>query len=167
MRRVICFAVLAALAGVTGLLPFSPTEAADLIVVQTLVVCEDADGRVRVYGPDGLSGAGAQISDAIDELAGRVPGQLFLGACEQLVFAGGSTDALADAAHGDTLRPAVRVYLSAEPACGLAEQEEALTKYLNAHPGPVRLSDVRAALYERRQLALPRLVLEEGAYEVL
>ncbi len=167
MHRVIWFAVLAALAGLCGWLPFSPTDAVELVVVETLVVSEDANGRVTLYGPDGLTGSGAGFDDAAADLAAHAPGQLFLGAAEHLVFAGSAVDSLAEAAHGDTLRPAVRVYVCSEPAEVLVEQEKEVTQYLSAHPGGVRLSDVRAALYERTRIELPQLQGKEGAYETV
>lgn len=167
MQRVILFVVLAAFAGLTGLLPFSPSDAAKLVVVETLVVSQDAYGRVTLYGPDGLTGTGTDFDDAVAELAAHAPGQLFLGAAEHLVFAGGAIDSLAGAAHGDTLRPAVRVYVSAEPAEVLVDKEKEVTKYLSAHPGAVRLSDVRAALYERTRIVLPQLLGKEGSYETV
>ncbi len=167
MKRLTIFCILAALAGLFGLLPFTPSDAAELVVVQTLVVAEDAAGRVTLFAADGLTGEGADFEAAAEDLAARAPGELFLGAVEHLILTGTSADCLADAAHGDTLRPAVRVYTSELPAQRLAEDSETLTSFLNAHPGGVRLSDVRAALYEGAGVNIPHLNGEEGSYETL
>lgn len=161
MYLLIAFAVLA------GGLPFEEADTADLVVVRMLAVSEDAYGRVTLCGPDGLRGEGGDFAAAVESLAAHAPGTLFLGACEHLVLTGSSADCLADCAAGGGLRPAVRVYFTDMEQSELARQLETLTEYLSAHPGDVRLSDVRAALYEGTRLDIPRLQGEEGAYETV
>ncbi len=167
MKRLIVFAVLAAAAGLSGLLPFRPSDAAELVVVQTLIAETDADGAVTLYGPDGLSGTGQDLNAAAQALGAHAPGELFLGAVEHLILVSASADRLAEAASGGLLRPAVRVYASSLSAQALAEDIDTLTDFLSAHPGGVRLSDVRAALREGTGVELPWLLGKEGGYETV
>lgn len=141
---------LGVVAAALGWLPFAPTDAAELVVVQTLALRE-ADGQVTLTAPDGLCGSGADFAAAADDLAAHAPGELFFGAVEQLIVAGTPGAALADAARSNLLRPTVCVY------AGEAEPTEELTALLRAHPGDVCLNDLRAALYGGGAVALPQL----------
>lgn len=163
MKKLALFALAALAAGLFGWLPFRAVDCSELVVVQVLAVAPAEDG-VTVFAPDGLSGTGDSLTAALSDLAAHAPGTLFLGAAEHLIVSDGAAAAIADAARADDLRPAVRLYATALDAGALMEDAAGLTAYLRAHPGTVRLGDVRAARYDGTAVHLPALRKETGGY---
>lgn len=144
--------------------PLRGSDCAQLVVVQVLAVARGADGVVAVWAPGGLSGRGADFDAALSDLAAHAPGTLFLGAAEHVILAPGGAGALAQLARSDALRPAVRLYVTAEEPEELLEDAQTLAECLRAHPGTVRLTRVRAAALEGGAVRIPALVREGGGY---
>lgn len=165
MKRLAVFALAVLALGMAGALPFETVDCSGLVVVQVLAVGRGADGAVTVYAPDGLRGEGAAFDDALDDLAAHAPGTLFLGAAEHLILADAA--AASSIARSGALRPAVRLYASRLAPETLMEDAQALGEFLAAHPGAVRLGDLRAALYEGAAVRLPALRREAGGYETV
>jgi hypothetical protein len=74
------------LAGYFDLLPFKSMDAGDLLVVETLLIEDDA-GEVHLYAMD-LEGIGTNVGAAADHMAENAPGQLFLRQTKRLIFCG-------------------------------------------------------------------------------
>ncbi len=164
MKKPVMFLLAALLCGLFGWLPFEAVDASELTVVQVLAVAADENG-VTVYAPEGIAGAGADFDAAVEDLASHAPGRLFLGAAEHVILTDGAANAASGIARSGALRPAVRLYASGEDAGALMEDAEALAEFLTAHPGEVRLADVRRALYGGAGVTLPNLTKGDGGYE--
>lgn len=164
MKKAAVFLLAALLCGLFGGLPFEAVDASELTVVQVLAVSADERG-VTVFAPEGISGAGADFDAAVGDLAAHAPGKLFLGAAEHVILTDGAAGAASGIARSGALRPAVRLYSSGEDAGALMGDAQALTEFLGAHPGKIRLADVRRALYDGAGVILPRLEKGEGGYE--
>jgi hypothetical protein len=74
------------LAGYFDLLPFQSEDAGELLVVETLLIQEEA-GEVHLYGLD-LEGTGVDVAAAAENMAENAPGQLFLRQTKRLIFCG-------------------------------------------------------------------------------
>ena len=164
MKKAAVFLLAALCCGLFGWLPFEAVDASELTVVQVLAVSAGENG-VTVYAPEGISGTGADFDAAVKNLAAHAPGKLFLGAAEHVILTNGAANAASGIARSGALRPAVRLYASGADAGALMDDAEALTAFLTAHPGEIRLADVRRALYDGAGVTLPRLKKGEGGYE--
>ncbi len=149
------FALAAALLlGAFGLWPFHGQDPAQLAPVQTLVVAQ-AGEKVCVFTDNGLSGCGENYHQAMEQLEACAPGKAFFGTCSSVVLCG-SGALLRQLAADSRLRPAAAVYAAQSvPEAGL------LTELLKAHPGSVRLADVRQGAGE-----LPQLRYEDTGWRV-
>lgn len=67
-----------------GLRPFQSRDAAELYVIETLIVDADKE-EIRFYTADGV-GAGKDGAEAISALAQQVPGELFLRQVKRVVL---------------------------------------------------------------------------------
>jgi hypothetical protein len=86
--------MLVLLAGYLDLLPFQSEDAGELLVVETLLIQEEA-GEVHLYGLD-LEGTGRDVAAAAENMAENAPGQLFLRQTKRLIFCGDTQPDLLD-----------------------------------------------------------------------
>lgn len=160
MKRILLFAAAVALAGIAGLLPFEQRDVGDLLPVRALVVSRE--GRTLVLdGGKGLCGRGETWDAAMDDLRASAAGDPFFGCTGEVIFGTDAAEAMQEAARDGALRPAARVYLTADEP----DPEEA-ADFLDAHPGKVTLQELRAAALEGRKTAPPLLICENGRYEL-
>lgn len=155
-KRIGILAFLAAVAGMTALLPFESSDVAQLVPVEALVVSMD-QGEVVLDG-GACQGRGETWDAAWQDLKRGAEGNVFLGTAEQVILTGAAVDLLPQAAWCEELRPAAVICVSPGPA---PEPEEAAA-YLSAHNGGVTLQQVRAALLQEQPVELPVLVETEG-----
>jgi hypothetical protein len=116
------------LAGYFDLLPFKSTDAGDLLVVETLLIEDDA-GEVHLYAMD-LEDTGTDVGVAADHMAENAPGQLFLRQTKRLIFCGDTKPDLLGLP--EELPMGAVVYADPREAQELLEQMETLEAMLEA-----------------------------------
>lgn len=134
-----------------GLYPFSGQKLADLQPVQVLTVQQLPYG-VAVQTDNGLAGLGENYDEAMTRLEQTAPGKAFFASCSAVILCGGeqSLDAVL---HDERLRPAAAVY-----AAAYAPSAAQVQPVLAAHPGSVRIADLK-----RGERELPQLIaVQEG-----
>lgn len=160
MRKLLLFAAAVVAARLLGWMPAGQKDVGDLLPVQTLVASV-SDGRLVLEGGEGLRGEGADWASAMSDLAAAAPGEAFFGATGQVVLTGEATALLPQVLREPRLRPAARVY------AGRGQMDpEAATAYLDAHEAGVTLQALQAAALEKRPLALPLLICDDGRYHL-
>ena len=131
----------AASAACLCMLPRTGTDAAKLLPAQILVVAQE-EGQVVVNSDNGVSGAGATLSDALDAMRQSADGTLFLDTAEHIVLLQSAQALLPAVAWQPQLRPAAKLYLA---RVNVLSAEDCVD-FLRAHSGKTTLADVRAAL---------------------
>jgi hypothetical protein len=116
------------LAGYFDLLPFKSVDAGDLLVVETLLIQEEA-GEVHLYAMD-LEGTGTDVYAAADDMAENAPGQLFLRQTKRLIFCGDTQPDLLELP--EELPMGAVVYQDPREAEELLKQLETLETVLEA-----------------------------------
>lgn len=156
MKGLIWLALVAIALRVSGLIPFSSTEIADLLPVQTLTV-DVAEGQVKLDAGE-CTGQGDSWQTALEDLRQGAEGIVFLGTAEQVVLTQEATELLPEVVESGILRPGAVVC-----ACpGELPAPKEITEYLSAHNGGVTLRQVQSALLEGVAIKLPVLVETEG-----
>lgn len=152
MKRAYLWAVIAAGLLLAGELPVQTHDAAELLPVE-LAVFWTEDGRVCARCDNGTEGSGRDLEAALDDLERAAEGVLFLDTAEHLIFCGEIRTLTEQAAECGRLRPAAKVYRSADTAL----DAETAADFLQAHPGDVTLGEVRAAMLGAGAVELPEV----------
>jgi hypothetical protein len=128
VKKWLIVGALVLLAGYFDLLPFKSMDAGDLLVVETLLIQEEA-GEVHLYAQD-LEGTGTDVGAAADNMAENAPGQLFLRQTKRLIFCGDTQQDLLGLP--EELPMGAVVYADPREAQELLEQMETLEAMLEA-----------------------------------
>ena len=153
MLNKISIALLAAASVVSlCMLPRTGTDAAKLLPAQVLVIAQE-DGRITVESDNGVSGSGTTLPDALAAMREGAEGTLFLDTAEHLILCGDIPSLAKQAADCGRLRPAAKVYRTADAAL----DAETAVDFLRAHPGNVTLGEVCAAMLGAGKAELPEL----------
>ena len=156
MKRIILFVCLAAALRMSGLLPFSGSDVADLVPVEALTV-DWQHGQVVLDGGE-CSGSGEDWSAALADLYAGAEGQVFLGTTEQVILSESALRLLPDVIRSKELRPAAVICVCKGP---LPDPQKAAA-YLSAHAAGLTLRQAQAAMVQEKAVALPILYNKEG-----
>ncbi len=156
MKRLILLLILTAALRMSGMVPFTGNDVADLVPMEALTV--DWDGRQAVLNGGECQGYGSDWDAALEDLRQGAKGTAFLGTVEQVILSKEAVHLLPDVIRSSALRPAAVVCVSAD---SLPEPEEA-AKYLSAHDAGVTIQKVQAAMLRGEGIALPVLRKTEG-----
>lgn len=156
-KALYCLAALAALTIVSASRQVH-TDAAELVPVQLFIV--DAEGgQTIVTAETGEKAAGTNLDEALSRLRAQCAGQLFTKTAEHIVLTERAWYLMPQVCVCRALRPAARLYRAQQQAAAAPEK---LLSYLQAHPGELTLSRVRAALLENEVPAPPQIHATEG-----
>ena len=162
MKRLwVFFAALAVCTIFAGLDDGDTHDAAALVPVQALVI-DAKDGTVFVTADTGDVGWGGNLEEALSDLQSGCAGALFTQTAEHVIVTSRAWYLAPQVCVSRQLRPAAKLYRAMEE---VKEPEEAL-RFLQAHPGSLTLSHVRAALLESREEAAPVLLQTEGGFRL-
>lgn len=156
MKRILLFVCLAAALRMTGLMPFSGNDVADLVPVEALTV-DWKRGQV-VLDSGESQGYGADWAEALEDLHRGADGTVFLGTAEQVVLSEAAVRLLPDVIRSQQLRPAAVICVCTGP---LPKPKDAAA-YLSAHDAGMTIQKVRAAMVRGEGVALPVLRNTEG-----
>jgi hypothetical protein len=140
--------MLVLLAGYFDLLPFKSEDVGELLVVETLLIEEDA-GEVHLYAEE-LAGSGTDAEAAAENMAENAPGQLFLRQAKRLIICGDTELDLLKLP--EELPAGAVVYADPRRAQTLLEQMETLEPMLEAREKRAEQVPTLAQL-QNRQLA--------------
>ena len=161
MKRFVLVLVLAAALRMSGVLPFSGSDVADLVPIEALTV--DWDGRQVALDGGACQGYGKDWNTALEDLRQGADGVTFLGTVEQVILSKEAVRLLPDVIRSEALRPAAVVCVAAG---NLPEPEDA-AKYLSAHDAGVTIQKVQAAMLRGEGIALPVLRQTEGGLRLI
>ena len=156
MKKLLIIAALAIVLKITGLLPFTGSDAAQLLPVRSLTV--DLQGSSIVLNGGDAVGRGTSLHEALADMKNGAEGIVFLGSAEQVILSPRARGLLPQLCRWEALRPAARVLL----ASGELPNPEKAADYLEAHDSAVTLQQVRAALLRGERIRLPLLHVTEG-----
>ena len=159
MRKLWLLFALALVLGVYHAIPFQTSNVASLLPVQTLVI-HAAEGQCQVACGGDLTGTGATLAEALEDLQVDAAGHVFLATAQQIVVSG-TGDIWQQLAEMRQLRPAAQLYQAATPP----DAVEA-TAFLLQHPSPVTLLELRAAQEYGDSVCVPRLEETQGRYTI-
>ena len=158
-------------AGLTGLLllffaaalllmPDVTTQAAreGLRLCAQVLVVDASKGEVTVEADCGVSGSGASLSGALEDMRAHAPGELFLDTAEHIVLRERAWYLLPQAASCRALRPAARLARAGGELPGIEE----LRAFLQAHPPALTLAHAYASLLRGKPVYAPQLTQTEG-----
>ena len=109
MKRVLLLLAGLTLASLCGFLPWTRSDAAELLPVETLLV-DINEGSVRLTAADGLEGNGVDLAEAMEDMRSQAPGELFFGQVSRVIASDRAVRLLADAAEDGLLRLNTAVY---------------------------------------------------------
>ncbi len=156
MKRMVWLLLLAAVLRMSGILPFTGTEVADLLPVETLTVSLEQN-QVIVDGGS-CRGRGTDWESALRDLHHGAEGTVFLGTAEQVVFTEAAAELLPQVVESKALRPGAVVCV----CVGEPPTVEEVTAYLSAHDAGTTVQKVQALLLQKEEIRLPLLVRKEG-----
>ena len=87
MRKLWLLFALALVLGVYHAIPFRTSDVASLLPVQTLVI-HAAEGQCQVACGGDLTGTGATLAEALEDLQVDAAGHVFLATAQQIVVSG-------------------------------------------------------------------------------
>lgn len=156
----LALALLAALA-VSGAGAGKAVDAAELVSVQLL--CIDAqEGTIRLKTDTGDTGSGKTMDEALADLKAGCAGQLFTQTATHVLLTSRAWYLAPQVCVNAQLRPAARVYR----VNGEAGKTEALLAFLQAHPGTLTLSRMRALFLQGEQVRPEVIVAAEGGFRL-
>lgn len=156
MKKLIVFTAFAILLKATGLLPFTGSDAAQLLPVRALTV-DLSEGEILLDGGE-ASGRGKTLDEALSDLQATAVGTVFLATAQQVILSPRALSLLPELCRWDALRPAARVLL----ASGDLPKPEDAADYLESHDSTLTLQQVRAGYLRGETAVLPLLHSEEG-----
>lgn len=142
------------LAAVTGA---ASHDASELVPVQALVI-DAQNGMVTLTADTGDTGRGANLDAAFADLRAGCAGTLFTQTAEHILLKQKAWYLAPQVSVNTQLRPAAKLYR----VIGDNVSAEQALSFLQAHPGRLSLSQMRAALLENRQVQTPQLVVTGG-----
>lgn len=162
MKKYLMLALgLAVLAGATGGAAGRSADAAELIPVQLL--CIDAQGgSIRLTTDTGDIGSGKSMEAAFADLKAGCAGQLFTQTAEHVVLTRRAWYLAPQVCVSGQLRPAAHIYRVEQAPGELA----ALLAFLQAHPGQMTLSRMRALLLRGEQAEPAQVRRTEGGFRL-
>jgi hypothetical protein len=163
MKRIILTAALVAAASLAGLWPFSGTDAAQVVPVETLCIRREGN-IVRVLAEDGLTGSGDTLAAALGDLAEGAPGKVFFGTVQRVILTRDALPLVKDLLSQGGFRPSVWVYLTEGT---IQEGDPAV---LRAHETnqeiEATLSRVLASDLGGPAVTVAQVTLEEGSWQL-
>ena len=120
MKQMAFWFVFAAAVTALGLWPTKARDASGLLCAQVLVV-DASKGEVTVEADCGVSGSGASLSEALEDMRAHAPGELFLDTAEHIVLRERAWYLLPQAASCRALRPAARLVRAGGELPGIEE----------------------------------------------
>lgn len=162
MKRTAIWAVIAVGLVLAGILPLETHDPSELLPARVLTIRTE-DGWVYTACDNGAEGVGKTFDAALEDMARSADGILFLDTAEHILLHGGARELTAQVVRSARLRPAAKLYLTGNrmPDAGRCAE------FLQAHPGSVTLSEVRAAMLGAGGVTLPRVVEAEGRLRLL
>lgn len=162
MKRTAIWAVIAVGLVLAGILPLETHDPSELLPARVLTIRTE-DGWVYTACDNGAEGVGKTFDAALEDMARSAEGILFLDTAEHILLHGGARELTAQVVRSARLRPAAKLYLTGNrmPDAGRCAE------FLQAHPGGVTLSEVRAAMLGAGSVTLPRVVETEGRLRLL
>lgn len=162
MKRTAIWAVIAVGLVLAGILPLETHDPSELLPARVLTIRTE-DGWVYTACDNGAEGVGKTFDAALEDMARSADGILFLDTAEHILLHGGARELTAQVVRSARLRPAAKLYLTGNrmPDAGRCAE------FLQAHPGSVTLSEVRAAMLGAGGVTLPRVVETEGRLRLL
>lgn len=157
MKQMAFWLVFAAAVTALGLWPTKARDASGLLCAQVLVV-DASKGEVTVEADCGVSGSGASLSGALEDMRAHAPGELFLDTAEHIVLRERAWYLLPQAASCRALRPAARLVRAGGELPGIEE----LRAFLQAHPPALTLAHAYASLLRGEPVYAPQLTQTEG-----
>ena len=130
MKRGIIGLLAALVVGWLGWLPFPRTDAGELFVVETLLL--EADGETVTLHAGEVTGTGATLDMALEDLASQAPGELFLRQTRRMIFCGGAQQQLDPLRLPEELPMGAAVYGTETPAEELTEKTKKINDILEA-----------------------------------
>ena len=106
----------------------------------------------------GVSGSGASLSEALEDMRAHAPGELFLDTAEHIVLRERAWYLLPQAASCRALRPAARLVRAGGELPGIEE----LRAFLQAHPPALTLAHAYASFLRGEPVCAPQLTQTEG-----
>lgn len=141
--------------------PFSRTDVAELLPVQTLCLYQEA-GVCTLLTDGGLMGQGADPEEALADLRRTAPGKVVFSTTRQLVVEESGGAYLESFLGLEALRPGTEVYWAEDPIDPADAAE-----WLNRHGVNTTVSRVQAAWLAGESVSLPRLTGGEGRYKII
>ena len=157
MKQMAFWFVFAAAVTALGRWPTKARDASGLLCAQVLVV-DASKGEVTVEADCGVSGSGASLSGALEDMRAHAPGELFLDTAEHIVLRERAWYLLPQAASCRALRPAARLARAGGELPGIEE----LRAFLQAHPPALTLAHAYASLLRGEPVYAPQLTQTEG-----
>lgn len=156
MKRIVLFVCLAAALRMSGLLPFTGNDVAELVPVEALTV-DWKEGQVVLDGGD-CQGYGESWEAALQDLHAGAEGTVFLGTAEQVILSERAVRLLPDVIRSTQLRPAAVICV----CTGTLPKPEDAAAYLTAHDAGMTIQKVQAAMVRGDGVALPILESKKG-----
>jgi len=141
--------------------PFSRTDVAELLPVQTLCLRQE-EGQCLLLTDGGLMGQGADPEEALADLQRTAPGKVVFSTTRQLVVEESGSDYFKPLLDLEALRPGTEVYWAHQPV----DPADA-SGWLNRHGVNTTVSRLQAAWLTGERVTIPRLTGGEGRYEVI
>jgi len=160
MKRIVLFVLLAAALRMTGLLPFSGSDVAELVPVEALTV-DWKRNQVVLKGED-CQGRGEDWEAALEDLRRGGNGKVFLGTTEQVVMSEAAVHLMPDVIRSGDLRPAAVICV----CLGTLPEPKEATEYLSSHNAGVTIQKVQASMVKGEGVELPILRHTEGGWRL-
>lgn len=160
MKRIVLFVLLAAALRMTGLLPFSGSDVAELVPVEALTV-DWKRNQVVLKGED-CQGRGEDWEAALEDLRRGGNGKVFLGTTEQVVMSEAAVHLMPDVIRSGDLRPAAVICV----CLGTLPEPKEAAEYLSSHNAGVTIQKVQASMVKGEGVELPILRHTEGGWRL-
>ena len=161
MKKLALFLVLLAICTLAAVSGQESHDAAELVPVQALVIDAES-GRITVTADTGDTGSGPNLDAAFADLRAGCAGTLFTQTAEHVILTQKAWYLMPQVSVSAQLRPAAKLYR----AVGGIDAPSSALGFLQAHPGALTLSLVRAALLENEQPEAPVLVQTGGGFRL-
>lgn len=141
--------------------PFSRTDVAELLPVQTLCLRQE-EGQCLLLTDGGLVGQGDGPEEALADLQRTAPGKVIFSTTRQLVVEKSGAAYFKPLLDLESLRPGTEVYWTNQPV----DPADA-SGWLNRHGVNTTVSRLQAAWLTGEAISLPQLQGGEGRYEII
>ena len=141
--------------------PFSRTDVAELLPVQTLCLRQE-EGQCLLLTDGGLMGQGETPEKALSDLRRTAPGKVVFSTTRQLVVEESGEAYFRPLLDMEALRPGTELYRAKQPV----DPADAAS-WLDRHGVNTTVSRLQAACLTGEPISLPLLVGGEGRYEII